>query len=77
MEAIGLSVTHEARSGKEADAEAFLKSAQPLAQDEKGILRWYAMKLGPGKFGIFAAFSVAPPDRLPCENSAEVGSPWK
>jgi hypothetical protein len=35
MEAIGLLVMLEARSGKEADAEAFLKSAQPLAQDEK------------------------------------------
>ena len=31
MEAIGLLVTLEARAGKEADAEAFLKSAQPLA----------------------------------------------
>jgi hypothetical protein len=31
MEAIGLLVTLEARAGKEADAKAFLKSAQPLA----------------------------------------------
>jgi hypothetical protein len=31
MEAIGLLVTLEARAGKEADAEAFLESAQPLA----------------------------------------------
>jgi len=38
MEAIGLLVMLEARSGKEADAEAFLKSAQPLAQDEKATL---------------------------------------
>jgi hypothetical protein len=40
MEAIGLLVTLEARQGKEADAEAFLKSAQPLARDEKGTLKW-------------------------------------
>jgi quinol monooxygenase YgiN len=53
MEAIGLLVTLEARAGKEADAEAFLKSAQPLARDEKGTLKWYAIKLGPRKFGIF------------------------
>jgi hypothetical protein len=39
MEAIGLLVTLEARSGKEADAEAFLKSAQPLALDEKATLK--------------------------------------
>jgi quinol monooxygenase YgiN len=36
---------------------AFLKSAQPLAQDEKGTLKWYAIKLGPGKFGIFDTFA--------------------
>ena len=57
MEAIGLLVTLEARAGKEADAEAFLKSAQPLARDEVGTLKWYAIKLGPGKFGIFDTFA--------------------
>ena len=57
MEAIGLLVTLEARVGKEAEAEAFLKSAQPLALDEKGTLKWYAIKLGPGKFGIFDTFA--------------------
>ena len=57
MEAIGLLVMLEARAGKEADAEAFLKSAQPLAQDEKATLKWYAIKLGPGKFGIFDTFA--------------------
>ena len=57
MEGIGLLVTLEARAGKEADAEAFLKSAQPLALDEKGTLKWYAIKLGPGKFGIFDTFA--------------------
>ena len=31
MEALGLFVTLEARPGKEADADAFLNSAQPLA----------------------------------------------
>ena len=58
MEAIGLLVTLEARAGKEADAEAFLKSAQPLALGEKGTLKWYAIKLGPGKFGIFDTFAT-------------------
>jgi hypothetical protein len=56
MEAVGLLVTLEARPGKEADAEAFLKSAQPLALNEKRTLKWYAIKLGPGKFGIFDTF---------------------
>jgi len=57
MEAVGLLVTLEARPGKEADAEAFLKSAQPLALDERGTSKWYAIKLGPGKFGIFDTFA--------------------
>jgi hypothetical protein len=57
VEAIGLLVTLEARAGKEADAEAFLRSAQPLALDEKGTSKWYAIKIGPRKFGIFDTFA--------------------
>jgi quinol monooxygenase YgiN len=57
METIGLLVTLKAKTGKEADAETFLKSAQPLALDEKGTLKWYAIKLGPGRFGIFDTFA--------------------
>jgi quinol monooxygenase YgiN len=57
IKAIGLLITLEARAGKEADAETFLKSAQPLARGEKGTLKWYAIKLGPGKFGIFDTFA--------------------
>jgi quinol monooxygenase YgiN len=57
MEAIGLLVMLEARAGKEADAEEFLTSARPLAMDEKGTLKWYAIKLGPRKFGIFDTFA--------------------
>ena len=48
MEAVGLLVMLEARSGKEAAAEAFLKSAQSLAVNEKATLKWYAIKIGPG-----------------------------
>src|SRR6476646_4710220 len=57
MEAIGLLVTLEARVGKEADAEAFLKSAQPLALNEQATLKWYAIKIVPRKFGIFDTFA--------------------
>jgi quinol monooxygenase YgiN len=57
MEAIGLLVTLEARAGKERDAEAFLKSAQLLALNEKATMKWYAIKIGPGKFGIFDTFA--------------------
>jgi quinol monooxygenase YgiN len=57
MEVIGLLVRLEARAGKEAAAEAFLKSAQPLALDEKGTLKWYAFRLGARTFGIFDTFA--------------------
>jgi quinol monooxygenase YgiN len=57
METLGLLVTLEARAGKEAEADAFLKSAQPLALKEKGTLKWYAIRLGPKRFGIFDTFA--------------------
>ena len=47
----------EARPGKEKEVEEFLKSAQPLAEAEKLTLTWYAIKMGPGKFGIFDTFA--------------------
>ena len=46
----------EAKPGKEQEVEAFLKSAQPLAEAETGTTTWYAVKLGPAKFGIFDTF---------------------
>ena len=46
----------EAKPGKEAEVEAFLKSALPLAQKEPGTKTWYAFSEGPGHFGIFDTF---------------------
>src|ERR1700693_2897588 len=47
----------EAKPGKEKEVEEFLKSAQPLAEREKGTISWYAIKMGPGKYGIFDTFA--------------------
>ena len=47
----------EAKPGKENDVEQFLKSAQPLAEREGGTISWYAIKMGPGKYGIFDTFA--------------------
>ncbi|MFZ0785482.1 MAG: antibiotic biosynthesis monooxygenase [Candidatus Acidiferrales bacterium] len=47
----------EAKPGKEKEVEEFLKSAQPLAEAEAGTLTWYAIKMGPGKYGIFDTFA--------------------
>jgi hypothetical protein len=46
----------EAKPGKEKEVEDFLKSAQPLAQQETETTTWFAVKLGPYKYGIFDTF---------------------
>ncbi|HEY6489255.1 MAG: antibiotic biosynthesis monooxygenase [Terracidiphilus sp.] len=56
MDKLGLLVLLQARSGKEAEAEAFLKSAQPLAVREAATSSWFAVSMGGGKFAIFDTF---------------------
>ena len=53
---VGLLVRLEAKPGKEAELESFLKSALPLAQQEPDTIAWFAIRLGPSTFGIFDAF---------------------
>ena len=52
----GLLVRVEAKPGKEADVENFLRGALPLAQAEPATTTWYAIRLGPSTFGIFDTF---------------------
>ncbi|HZW91567.1 MAG TPA: antibiotic biosynthesis monooxygenase [Candidatus Eremiobacteraceae bacterium] len=47
----------EAKPGKEKELEEFLKSALPLAEREPGTVTWYAIKMGPRKYGIFDTFA--------------------
>ncbi len=47
----------EAKPGKEEAVEQFLKSALPLAEEEKDTISWYALKIGPSTFGIFDTFN--------------------
>ena len=56
MDKYALLALLQAKPGKEQEVEAFLKSAQPLAARENGTTTWYALKLGPAKFGIFDTF---------------------
>jgi len=56
MDRFALLALLEAKPGKEKEVEEFLKSAQPLAAREPGTTTWYALKLGPNKFGIFDTF---------------------
>jgi len=51
-----LLVTLEAKAGKEAEVERFLHGGLALVQEEPATTAWFALRLGPLKFGIFDAF---------------------
>jgi quinol monooxygenase YgiN len=57
MSKLGLLVTLEAKPGKEAEVEAFLKSALPLAQNEPDTITWYVFKINANTFGIYDTFN--------------------
>jgi quinol monooxygenase YgiN len=56
MVTVALFVRLEAKSGKEAELEAFLKSGLSVVQQEPATTTWFAIRLGPSTFGIFDAF---------------------
>src|ERR1700712_5670066 len=58
MEKFALLARVEAKPGKETEVLEFLKSALPLALEESGTVRWYALQLGPSTFGIFDTFET-------------------
>lgn len=53
---VGLLVRLTAKPGKELELERFLRSAQPLVENEPETTAWFALKFGPLSFGIFDAF---------------------
>jgi quinol monooxygenase YgiN len=56
MVKLALFVRLEAKPGKEADVENFLRSGLPIVQDEPATIAWFGIRLGPTTFGIFDAF---------------------
>lgn len=56
MITVGLLVRMEAKPGKEAEVESFLRGALPLVEQEPATTTWYAIRLGPSTFGIFDTF---------------------
>ncbi len=56
MVKVALLVRLEAKPGKEAEVESFLKSGLPVVQEEPATTAWFGIKLGPSTFGIFDAF---------------------
>lgn len=56
MVTVGLWVRLDARPGKEADVDQFLRSGLTLVDDEPATIAWFGVRLGPSSFGIFDAF---------------------
>jgi quinol monooxygenase YgiN len=57
MVKVALLVRLDAKPGKEAAVEKFLAGALSLANQEATTPVWFALRLGPGTFGIFDAFA--------------------
>jgi len=51
-----LYVRLEAKPGKEAEVETFLRGGLAIVQQEPATTAWFALRLGPSTFGIFDAF---------------------
>src|SRR3954462_8117592 len=57
MVSVGILARLEAKPGKEADVEAFLrKGLEAVKHEEPGTVAWFALRLGPSTFGVFDAF---------------------
>jgi quinol monooxygenase YgiN len=56
MTSSGLLVRLEARHGKDREVEHFLRSAQPMVEQELGTTSWFAVRFGRGEYGIFDTF---------------------
>lgn len=56
MVTVALLVRLEAKPGKEADVENFLKGGLPIVQEEPATTAWFAIRMGPSTFGIFDVF---------------------
>ena len=51
-----LYVSLQAKPGKESDVESFLNSGLALVNEEPATTAWFALRMGPSRFGIFDAF---------------------
>jgi quinol monooxygenase YgiN len=53
---VALLVRLEAKPGKEAEVESFLKGGLAIVLEEPATTAWFAIRMGPSTFGIFDAF---------------------
>lgn len=56
MVTAGLLVRVEAKPGKEADVEEFLRGGLSIVEEEPATTAWFAIRFGPSSFGIFDVF---------------------
>lgn len=56
MVTVALLVRLEAKPGKEAEVEGFLRGGLSIVQGEPATTAWFAIRMGPSTFGIFDAF---------------------
>jgi quinol monooxygenase YgiN len=56
MVKVALWVRLEAKPGREAEVDAFLRSGLSLVEAEPATTAWFGVRLGPSTFGIFDAF---------------------
>ena len=56
MVKFGFYVELQAKPGKEAEVEAFLKQAAVMAKAEAATVSWYGVKEQPGTYGIIDTF---------------------
>jgi len=56
MVTVGLLVRLEAKPGKEAEVESFLKSGLAIVEEEPDTTAWFAIRMGQSTFGIFDVF---------------------
>jgi quinol monooxygenase YgiN len=56
MAKYALYVSLQAKPGKEADVEAFLKQGAEMAKNEPGTVTWYGFKEDDGNYAVFDTF---------------------
>ena len=57
MNGKALWVVLESKPGREAELEKFLQAGQGLVEAEPKTVSWFAIKIGPSRYGIFDTFA--------------------
>lgn len=57
MDKFGILAILDAKPGKEKEVEAFLRSAQALAEKEEGTTTWFAVHIASQRYAIFDTFA--------------------